>query len=105
LRVTAARGDLVAHAGPFFEPGAVVADVVLERASDAMDLVDFDTGPRRGAEANKQAHGPAVVGGKIKERGVVFAANHLFLLVQGKRAASLVSTSHARHEPVTPALR
>ena len=81
LRVAAACRDLVPHAGPFLEPGAIVADVVLERAPDAMHLVDLDTGPWRGAEANEQAHGPAVVGGKIKERGVVFAANHLLLLV------------------------
>src|SRR5262245_55696824 len=92
LALAAARRDLVAHAGPFFEPGTVVADVILERAPDAMHLVDLDTGPRRGAEANEQAHGPAVVVGKIKERGVVFAANHLLLLLQGKRAAALVYT-------------
>ena len=49
LLVAAARLDLVAHAGPFVEPGMVVADVILERAADAMHLVDLDAGPRRGA--------------------------------------------------------
>src|SRR5262245_2679892 len=76
LLVAAARRDLVAHAGPLFEPGGVVAEVIFERASDAINLVDFDTGPGRGAQANEQAHGPAIVGGKVKEGGVVFAADH-----------------------------
>src|SRR5262249_49877189 len=76
LLVAAARRDLVAHAGPLFEPGGVVAEVIFERASDAINLVDFDTGPGRGAQANEQAHGPAIVGGKVKEGGVVFAAYH-----------------------------
>ena len=34
----------VAHAGPLLEPGDVVADAVLQRASDAMHLVDLDAG-------------------------------------------------------------
>src|SRR5262249_36935911 len=76
LLVVAARRDLVAHAGPLFEPGSVVAEVIFERASDAIDLVNLDTGPGRGAQANEQAHGPAVVGGKVKEGRVVFAADH-----------------------------
>src|SRR5215211_5064579 len=57
----------------------VTADAIFERASDAMHLVDLDTGPGRGAQANEQAHGPAVVGGKIKESGVFFAADHMLL--------------------------
>src|SRR5262249_10855589 len=76
LLVAAARRDLVAHAGPFLEPGGVVAEVIFERASNAIDLVNLDTGPRRRAQANEQAHGPAVVGGKIEEGGVIFAADH-----------------------------
>jgi hypothetical protein len=76
LLVAAARRDLVAHAGPFLEPGGVVADVIFERASNAIDLVDLDTGPGRSAQANEQAHGPAVIGGKIKEGGIIFAADH-----------------------------
>src|SRR5215471_20286373 len=76
LLVAAARRDLVAHAGPLFEPGSVVAEVIFERASDAIDLVNLDTGPGRGAQANEQAHGPAVVGGKVKEGGIIFAADH-----------------------------
>src|SRR5262249_30823202 len=76
LLIAAARRDLVAHAAPLFEPGGVVADMIFERASNAIDLVDLDTGPGRSAQANEQAHGPAVVGGKIEEGGVVFAADH-----------------------------
>src|SRR5262245_35196559 len=76
LLVAAACRDLVAHAGPLFEPGRVVADVIFERASDAINFVDFDAGPGGGAQANEQAHGPAVVGRKIKEGGVGIAADH-----------------------------
>src|SRR5262249_23676788 len=91
LLVAAARRDLVSHAGPLFEPGGVVADVIFERASDAINFVDLDTDPGRGAQANEQAHGPAVVGRKIKEGGVVFAADHMLLLVRGERAEAVVS--------------
>src|SRR5437879_13109480 len=34
LLVAAARRDLVAHAGPFLEPGGVVADVIFERSEE-----------------------------------------------------------------------
>src|SRR5215831_13408336 len=81
LRVATARRDFIAHAGPFFEPSRVVADVILERTSDAMNLVDLDTGPGRCVEANEQPHGPAIVGGKIQKGRVVFAADHVLLLI------------------------
>ena len=76
LLVAPARLDLVAHAGPFLEPGVVVADAILERAADAVHLVDLDPGPRRGREANEQPHRPAIIVGEIQEGGVVFAADH-----------------------------
>src|SRR5215475_6031598 len=81
LRVAAACRDFITHAGPFFEPSRVVADVILERTSDAMNLVDLDTGPGRCVEANEQPHGPAIVGGKIQKGRVVFAADHVLLLI------------------------
>src|SRR5262249_34741501 len=86
LLVAAARRDLVPPGGPLLEPGGIIAEAIFERASDAIDLVDLDTGPGRGAQANEQAHGPAVVGGKVKESRVVFAADHVLLLIQGERA-------------------
>src|SRR5262249_17107619 len=92
LLVAAARRDLVSHAGPLFEPGGVVADVIFERASDAINFVDLDTDPGRGAQANEQAHGPAVVGRKIKEGGVVFAADHV--LLPCRRACGPASALH-----------
>ena len=76
LFVAPARLDLVAHAGPFLEPGIVVADMIFERAADAVHLVDLDAGPWRGGEADQQAHRPAVVGREVEECGVVFAADH-----------------------------
>src|SRR5262245_50128763 len=91
LLVAAARRDLVAHAGPLFEPDGVVADVIFERASDAINFVDFDAGPGGGAQANEQAHGPAVIGRKVKEGRVVFAADHVLLLVRDERAEAVVS--------------
>ncbi len=81
LRVAPAGCDLVTHASPLFEPRGVIADTTFERASDAMNLVDFDAGPGGSAQANEEAHGPAVVGRKIKEGGVVFAADHVLLPV------------------------
>ena len=76
LLVAPARLDLVAHAGPFLEPGIVVADMIFERAADAMHLVDFDAGPWRAGQADEQAHRPAIVGGEVEEGRVVFAADH-----------------------------
>ena len=54
----------------------VVSDMPLERASDAMHLVDLDAGPGRSSEADEQPHGPAIVGGKIEKGRIVFAADH-----------------------------
>ena len=51
----AARLDHVAHAGPFLEPGIVVADLAGERAADAIDLVDLGAAPRRAGEADHAA--------------------------------------------------
>src|SRR5262245_20262687 len=76
LRLAPARLDLVAHAGPFVEPGLVVADAALERAANAMHLVDLDAHPRRAREADQEPHRPAIVVGEIQEGGVVFAADH-----------------------------
>src|SRR5579864_2939851 len=72
LGVAAARLDLVAHPRPFLEPRGVVADLVGERAADAVDLVDVDAGPRRAAEADQQPHRPAIVGREVEEGGIVF---------------------------------
>src|SRR5262249_29922310 len=80
LCVAPAGCDLVAHASPFFEPRGVVAYATFERTADTMHLVDFDACPRRSAKTNEQAHGPAVIGRKIKEGGVVFAPEHFSLL-------------------------
>ena len=55
LVLAAARLDLVAHARPFLEPGVVVADLVLQRAADAVDLVDLGAAPRRGATGTAAA--------------------------------------------------
>jgi len=76
LRVPPAGCDLVGHATPLFEPRGVVAYAIFERTSDAMHFVDFDTGPGRSAQANEETHRPAVVGGKIKKGGILFAADH-----------------------------
>jgi hypothetical protein len=64
---------------PFFEPRGVVAYATFERAADAMHLVDFDSSPGSSAQANEQAHGPAVIGRKIEEGGIVFATDHVLL--------------------------
>ena len=79
LRVAAARLDDVAHARPFLEPGLVVADLVLERAADAVDLVDLGAAPRRGGQAQQQAHRPAVVGREIDEGRIVLFGRSRFL--------------------------
>src|SRR5262245_8944823 len=77
LLVAPARLDLVAHASPFLEPGVVVADVILERAPDAMHLVDLDAGPGRTAETDQEPHGPAIVVREVEEGRVVLAADHV----------------------------
>ena len=104
LLLAPARLDLIAHAGPLLEPGVVVADVILERAPDPVHLVDLDAGPRRGGQADEQAHRPAVVVGEIEEGGVVFTADHgevsdvsthsmLQLFVRSDLAANRVASS------------
>src|SRR5262249_61318512 len=40
-----------------------------------------DSGPGRWVEAKKHPSGPGMVGGKIKKGGVVFAADHVLLLI------------------------
>src|SRR5262245_63469984 len=92
LGVPPAGCDLVAHASPFFEPRGVVAYATFERTADTMHLVDFDACPRRSAKTNEQAHGPAVIGRKIKEGGVVFAADHV--LLPCRRACAPASALH-----------
>src|SRR5215813_10664812 len=90
LCVAPAGCDLVAHASPFFEPRGVVAYATFERTADTMHLVDFDACPRRSAKTNEQAHGPAVIGRKIKEGGVVLAADHVY--------SPVVARAH-QHQP------
>ena len=72
LGFAAARRDLVAHPYPFLEPGIVVADLVEERAADAVDLVDLDADPRRRGQANQQAHRPAIIVREVEEGRIVF---------------------------------
>jgi hypothetical protein len=77
LRLAPARLDDVAHARPFLEPGIVVADLVLQRAADAIDLVDLRAARGCGGEAQQEAHRPPVVGGEIDEGRIVRSVAHV----------------------------
>ncbi len=72
----AARLDLVAHAGPFLEPGIVVADLVAQGEADAVHLVDLGAAPRRAAQANEQSHRPAIVVGEIEKGRIALVVGH-----------------------------
>ena len=106
LRVAAARLDDVAHARPFVEPGLVVAELVLQRAADAVDLVDLGAAPGRGGEAEQQPHRPAVVGREIDEGRIVFSVAHgssLAICLGRELATQAVSCSAKAGHPVTTA--
>ena len=77
LLAASAAFDTLAHARPCVEPGLVIADMAIERASDAVHFVDLDAGPGSGTEADKQPHGPTVIVRKIEEGRIVFAADHI----------------------------
>src|SRR5438270_427985 len=49
----------------------------LVTSKPSKNLVDLDPGPRSRTEANEQAHGPAVIGGKVEEGRVVSASDHV----------------------------
>src|ERR1700691_5751394 len=89
LGFAAAGFDLVAHAAPFLEPCRIVADLVGERAADAIDLIDLDAGPWRARQANQQAHRPSIAGREVeKGRIVFFYVWHGYLSIGGNGAKS-----------------
>ena len=61
----------------------------LQRAADAVDLVDLGAAPGRGGQAQQQPHRPAVVGREIDESRIVFSVAHVSSLMRALRASSM----------------
>ena len=75
LRFASARLDAVAHAGPFLEPGVIVAHAVAQRAADPVDLVDLGAAGRTLADDHRD--GAARAEGRDGEGGFAVADHDL----------------------------
>lgn len=67
------------HPRPLLEPRPVVAETVAQAVTDAVDLVELTTAPRRRRERQAESVRPAVVLGEVHERELIRVRHAIIL--------------------------